>query len=303
MRQQHHRSTSIAVPPGYLPVLDGMMGELETRLGLGGFFPASVQLLRVGLGQQYEEHTDCDPYLAIEGIGSSQRFGSATEAVAGHKTDRAATMLVYLNGGAALEGDALAAKAPPLAGGETTFPLLNVSIAPSEGLAGPWNNIDACGFCNARSMHAARPPDARREVHGAEVVSRRRHEAAASAEAGQGALQSVRLVPRVRSRASWPTRPSPAPSTSRSSRGPRRARRAGLPGRSLPAAAAAPDRRRADVPGPGGGLRRRDRARSQDDVFYNKIMRNVYNHIKERFLARHRARAVWQVSQEGGNGS
>jgi hypothetical protein len=38
-------------------------------------------------------------------------------------------------------------------------------------------------------------------------------------------------------------------------------------------------------------------------VFYNKIMRNVYNHIKERFLARHRARAVWQVSQEGGNGS
>jgi hypothetical protein len=67
-------------------------------------------------------------------------------------------MLVYLNGGAALEGDALAAKAPPLAGGETTFPLLNVSIAPSEGLAGLWNNIDARGFCNARSMHAARPP-------------------------------------------------------------------------------------------------------------------------------------------------
>ena len=71
----HPRSMSIAVPPGYLFVLDGMMGELETRLGLGGFFPASIQLLlRVGLGQQYEEHTDCDPYLAIEGIGSSQRF-------------------------------------------------------------------------------------------------------------------------------------------------------------------------------------------------------------------------------------
>jgi hypothetical protein len=151
-------STSVAVPPGYLPVLDGMMGELEARIGLGGYFPASMQLLRFGLGQQYEEHTDCDPYLAIEGIGSNQRFGSATEAVAGHKTDRAATMLVYLNGGAALEGDALAAKAPPLAGGETTFPLLNVSIAPSEGLAVLWNNIDARGFCNARSMHAARPP-------------------------------------------------------------------------------------------------------------------------------------------------
>ena len=152
-------STSLASSPGLLPVLDGMMGELESRLGMEGYAPGGIQLLRYELGQFSADHTDCDPFIAIEESGTGERFTSATEAAVKRKPDRAATMLVYLNGGAAIQGASSAAPpAPLLEGGETVFPLLNVTIAPSEGLVLVFNNIKEGGFCNPRSMHRAESP-------------------------------------------------------------------------------------------------------------------------------------------------
>ena len=139
-------SSSVLVPPGFSPVVDNLVAQLDERLGLGSFFPKMVQLLRYGAGQEYDEHTDCDPFLAIEGMG--RVFGSAHEAAAARLPTRAATALVYLNGG----------NDEALEGGETVFPLLNVSIAPREGLAVLFNNLEPRGFCNPRSMHRAQSP-------------------------------------------------------------------------------------------------------------------------------------------------
>lgn len=44
------------------------------------------------------------------------------------------------------------------AGGETHFPLLNVSVTPRKGDALVWANIDGEGVPNKRSLHEGRPP-------------------------------------------------------------------------------------------------------------------------------------------------
>jgi hypothetical protein len=153
-------STSVMVPPGHSALVDSMMAEAESVLGLGSYFPMAVQLLRYGPGQSYAEHTDCDPFLAIEGMGKV--YGSAREAAAARAATRAATALLYLNGGEGGEGgggdDGGDGAGGRLQGGATVFPLLSVSVEPREGTAVLWNNLESRGFCNPRSLHRAASP-------------------------------------------------------------------------------------------------------------------------------------------------
>lgn len=91
-----------------------------------------LQGQRYQVGQQFKDHHDfffeSQNYWKHEGPGGGQRSWTA---------------MVYLN--------------EPEAGGETTFPGLNYSVAPKRGMLLTWNNMLPNGTPNMNTLHAGSP--------------------------------------------------------------------------------------------------------------------------------------------------
>lgn len=89
-------------------------------------------VLRYRVGQQYKPHRD---YFTSQ--------GNRDELIDGRGGQRETTIFVYLN-----DVDA---------GGETDFPLLRVCVAPEQGKAVKFLNLDAQGAPNSATLHAGKP--------------------------------------------------------------------------------------------------------------------------------------------------
>lgn len=96
----------------------------------------SMQVLRYGPGQQYRPHPD---YFD----------GELLESVRGRGGNRVATIIMYLND----VGD----------GGETTFPMVNISVKPKTGGAVIFWSMNVDGTMEPRSLHSGRPVGEGRE--------------------------------------------------------------------------------------------------------------------------------------------
>ena len=93
-----------------------------------------LTLLRYAPGQEYRPHRDYRPpsgYVPLAQGGSGQRV---------------ATVIAYLN--------------DVEAGGDTEFPLLDLTLAPKRGSLLAFRNVDAAGQPDPRTLHAGKPVEA-----------------------------------------------------------------------------------------------------------------------------------------------
>ena len=127
LRRSLRWSQSTLAASGESDAVDRLEQRLEALLGLPASHARPSQLLRYsaesGSRGGYAAHTDCAADLSAD--------------------DRALTALVYIT--------------TPSGGGETTFPRLNISVAPACGTALVFNSLDMHGFCTSLSEHVAQP--------------------------------------------------------------------------------------------------------------------------------------------------
>eukprot|EP00656_Telonema_subtile_P036804 TRINITY_DN40867_c0_g2_i1.p1 TRINITY_DN40867_c0_g2~~TRINITY_DN40867_c0_g2_i1.p1 ORF type:complete len:362 (+),score=38.87 TRINITY_DN40867_c0_g2_i1:87-1172(+) len=109
---------------GQVGLLDQVERVLEQTAGLPASHGLAWQLLEYNPNEGYHPHRDCVYSLRT--------------------ADRMRTVLIYLN---TVER-----------GGETIFPLLNISVAPRRGNALVFSSQDSNGFCDPRSQHTADAP-------------------------------------------------------------------------------------------------------------------------------------------------
>ena len=127
LRHSLRWSQSTLAHAGESDAVDRLEQRLEALLGLPASHARPSQLLRYsaesGSRGGYAAHTDCAADLSAD--------------------DRALTALVYIT--------------TPSGGGVTTFPRLNISVAPACGTALVFNSLDMHGFCTSLSEHVAQP--------------------------------------------------------------------------------------------------------------------------------------------------
>jgi prolyl 4-hydroxylase len=123
-----HRSSSSSMFGLAHPQLHRALATRAAALvpGLTGSCFELAQCVRYGVGEQYRPHLDVPV--------SSPRVASG---------QRTWTVLVYLN--------------DDFEGGETAFPLLDLSVRPRRGTALIFRNRDAQGLANLYTMHAGQP--------------------------------------------------------------------------------------------------------------------------------------------------
>jgi prolyl 4-hydroxylase len=105
---------------------------ISALLGIDDNFSEPMQGQRYQPGQEYRAHHDYfHPglgYWQVEGPRGGQRTWTA---------------MIFLN--------------EPREGGETDFPLLGIKLKPKTGTLAIWNNMDASGCPNHKTLHAGTP--------------------------------------------------------------------------------------------------------------------------------------------------
>jgi prolyl 4-hydroxylase len=114
---------------------DEFVGTISLRItNMMGIDPANGETLqgqRYSPGQEYKVHCDFFPVTAAYWPAMRRSGGQ-----------RVWTAMIYLS---------------EVEGGETHFPLCEFMVPPKEGMILIWNNMDAEGAPNQKSLHAARP--------------------------------------------------------------------------------------------------------------------------------------------------
>jgi prolyl 4-hydroxylase len=116
----------------YDPLVDQLQKRIDDLLGIERDHGERLEGQRYLAGQQFQAHTDWFP-------PSSPSW----EQEAGRGGQRSITAMVYLND---VEH-----------GGQTAFPRLGIAVAPRAGTLLLWNNADADGVPNPRTLHAGTP--------------------------------------------------------------------------------------------------------------------------------------------------
>lgn len=121
--------------PSSEPLVDSLEDYISEVLGISNAYAETAQGQRYRPGEQYKAHHDFfhggQSYWEIEAPRGGQRTWTA---------------MVYLN--------------EPKGGGETAFPLLDLSIRPQTGTLVLWNNMARDGTPNMKTLHAAQPVEA-----------------------------------------------------------------------------------------------------------------------------------------------
>lgn len=114
------------------PLVDSLEEYVCDLLGIHNVYSEPVQGQRYRPGEQYKAHHD---------------FFHAGHAYWDHEAPRGGqrtwTALLYLN--------------KPQGGGETVFPLLDVTVRPEPGFLLLWNNMNREGRPNMKTLHASQP--------------------------------------------------------------------------------------------------------------------------------------------------
>lgn len=111
-----------------------LIQSLEKRFkDLTGFqYAESLQIAHYGLGGEYKPHYDFHDTNTESGKKNAESYGQ-----------RLATGLVYLNA--------------PEEGGNTIFPVLDISVKPVKGCAILFYNVKANGDVDSRTLHGGAP--------------------------------------------------------------------------------------------------------------------------------------------------
>ncbi|WP_395342043.1 prolyl hydroxylase family protein [Ningiella sp. W23] len=126
-------SSTCHFEPGSSDVISGIDHKIIKTLGLAKQVRSeSIQIQRYQANQQYKAHYDFF-MPGTDGFALNAKNGG----------QRSWTFMVYLSN---VES-----------GGETYFPQLKLSVAPKRGTAVVWNNLDALGTPNKRTLHAGTP--------------------------------------------------------------------------------------------------------------------------------------------------
>lgn len=118
--------------PSSEPLVESLEDYISEILGIHNTYAETAQGQRYRPGEQYKAHHDF--------FHGGQDYWLRE---APHGGQRTWTAMVYLN--------------EPKAGGETAFPLLDVSLKPQTGTLVMWNNMAADGTPNMKTLHAAQP--------------------------------------------------------------------------------------------------------------------------------------------------
>jgi prolyl 4-hydroxylase len=114
------------------PIVRGVDDRLAAVLGIEPRHGEALQGQHYGVGQEFKPHHD---YLR-----TTEAYWAKQEKIGGQRTW---TAMVFLN--------------LPEAGGETYFPRIDLKIPPRAGTLVTWNNLDAGGEPNLRSLHQGMP--------------------------------------------------------------------------------------------------------------------------------------------------
>jgi len=114
------------------PFIESLELYISELLGIDNVYSETLQGQRYQIGQQYKAHHDFfhagQSYWDIEAPRGGQRTWTA---------------MIYLD--------------QPAEGGETQFPHLDLTFKPITGTLVAWNNMDAQGKPNMKTLHAALP--------------------------------------------------------------------------------------------------------------------------------------------------
>ncbi len=113
-------------------VIKGIEGRIAQITGIPESYGEALQVLHYGVGGEYKPHYD---YF------DSNTPGGKSNLVRGGQ--RVATFLMYLN--------------KPEAGGETIFPLLNISVTPELGMALLFYDCTPDGAVDPKTLHGGAP--------------------------------------------------------------------------------------------------------------------------------------------------
>lgn len=102
-----------------------------------------LQVVNYGLGGYYGPHLDSARHSRRSDDASNDEEEEQVEATSLKKSDRLATILIYLN-----RVDA---------GGATVFPRLNLTVKPMKNSAIIWYNLNRDGFSDERTLHSGCP--------------------------------------------------------------------------------------------------------------------------------------------------
>lgn len=118
---------------------DSVVKRVEHRIeeitGLDLRESEELQVVNYEIGGYYGPHLDASRPTNVD--------NDNTSAIAKHKNDRLATVLIYLN--------------KVVAGGSTAFPRLNLSVLPIENSAVIWYNIKRNGNVDNKTLHSGCP--------------------------------------------------------------------------------------------------------------------------------------------------
>ena len=114
------------------PLVQSIEARIEQVTGIEKPFGETIQGQRYAVGQQFKPHHDF--------FFTTQEYWEAQEKAGGQRTW---TAMMFLN--------------EPEEGGQTFFPQAKVKITPRRGNLLAWNNLDAEGCPNARSVHQGLP--------------------------------------------------------------------------------------------------------------------------------------------------
>lgn len=124
-------SELVMLTRGESPLIAKIDARISQLTGLPSDHGEGLQVMRYGVGAQYEPHYD---YFAMGSLGERRHLKNG---------QRVASLVIYLN--------------DVEAGGETIFPYGDLSIAPQTGNASYFAYTDAAGRCDAMSFHGGSP--------------------------------------------------------------------------------------------------------------------------------------------------
>ena len=114
------------------PIISIIDNKISHCLGIGEKYAEVTQIQCYEVGQQFKKHTD----FFEPNTNEYRQFAS-------ERGNRTWTFMIYLN---SVEQ-----------GGETTFPAIEYTIKPEQGLAVIWNNLYPNGNVNHDSLHSGLP--------------------------------------------------------------------------------------------------------------------------------------------------
>ncbi len=121
--------------PSSEPLVESLEDYISEVLGIHNAYAETAQGQRYRPGEQYKAHHDF--------FHAGQDYWTREAPRGGQRTW---TAMVYLD--------------EPRQGGETEFPLLDVTVRPRSGMLVMWNNMTRAGTPNMKTLHAAKPVDA-----------------------------------------------------------------------------------------------------------------------------------------------